>query len=239
MRVWAEAVLDLVFPALCPLCGDVLGAGRRDPICGTCWEAFPLLPPGGCVSCGAPGPATLAAGTPASACPACAAEPTPLAFARAAGVYDGRLREAILALKFRGKRALAHPLGDLVAARCAEAFGAIDALVPVPLARRRERERGFNQAELIAARLGRRLGIPARPRWLGRARSTEPQSELDAAARRRNVRDAFLAAPAVAGRSIVVIDDVLTTGATVRECARTLRRAGARSVGVVTVARVV
>jgi ComF family protein len=111
-------------------------------------------------------------------------------------------------------------------------------LVPVPLGRARERERGFNQAALVAERLARGLGAPFRPCWLARARATAPQTDLDAAARRANVRGAFVASTAAAGADVVLVDDVLTTGATAGECARALRAAGVRSVGVLTVARV-
>ena len=110
--------------------------------------------------------------------------------------------------------------------------------MPVPLARGRERERGFNQAALVAERLALALGVPLRARWLVRARATRPQTDLGAAERRANVRGAFAADTSVAGRHVVVVDDVLTTGATAAECARTLRAAGAARVGVLAVARV-
>ena len=111
-------------------------------------------------------------------------------------------------------------------------------MIPVPLARERERERGFNQALLLARRIASRLELPTRPRWLARVRATRPQSDLSAAERRANVRGAFRASRRVAGRHVVVVDDILTTGATLGECARALREAGAWRVGVVTVARV-
>ena len=113
-----------------------------------------------------------------------------------------------------------------------------DVIVPVPLHRARERERGFNQAALLARRIGRRLAVPTRPRWLARIRPTRPQSELSAGERRANVRGAFRASRRVAGRHVLVVDDILTTGATVDACARALRDAGAQRVGVLTVARV-
>ncbi len=112
------------------------------------------------------------------------------------------------------------------------------ALVPVPLGRPRQRERGFNQAALLAERLAPALGVAVRPRWLARVRDTQPQSDLGAAERHANVRGAFAARAEVAGHHVVVVDDVLTTGATVAECARALRAAGAARVGVVAVARV-
>jgi ComF family protein len=174
-----------------------------------------------------------------SSCLRCRVDPPPFERARGAGFYAGSLRDALHALKFRGKRALARPLAALIREQCAAvvASGA-DALVPVPLGRARLRERGFNQAELIAERLGGLLDLPVRRRWLVRIRETAPQTELAAAERRANVGGAFVAAPGVAGQHVIVVDDVLTTGATCRECARALRAAGARQVDVVTVARV-
>ncbi|HEY7363884.1 MAG TPA: ComF family protein [Methylomirabilota bacterium] len=237
MRAWTSAALDLLYPALCPVCQMGLGADRRDPLCGGCWARIARLEPPYCVVCGVP-----AAGdaSPVAPCLACRTEPPPFDYARAAAPYLDPLRSAVHAFKFHGKRALARPLADLVVEQCAPGLPApADALVPVPLAPARERERGFNQAALLAERVGRALARPVRARWLGRARPTRPQSELAADERRRNVRGAFRAAPAVDGRHVLVIDDVLTTGATAAECARALRAAGARIVGVLTVARVV
>ena len=238
MRAWALAALDLVFPALCPVCQATLGARRRDPLCGTCWEAIRRLGPPGCARCGL---AALTPGAaPAGLCAGCAREQPAWDWALAAAEYEGPARDALHAFKFHGKRALARPLAALVLEQWGPALAAagLDALVPVPLARARERERGFNQAALLAERLARGLGIDVRPRWLARMRDTQPQSDLGAAERRANVRGAFAARADVAGRHVVVVDDVLTTGATAAECARALRAAGAARVGVVAVARV-
>jgi len=239
-RAWAAAALDLVFPALCPVCDVTLGAGRRDPLCGACWSAIRRLTPPCCEACGLPLPAfePAAAAGPAR-CGACATKAPGWDWARAAAEYEGVTRDAIHALKFHGKRALARPLAALIVETCRDALaGDVAALVPVPLGRARERERGFNQAALIAERVGAALAVPVRSRWLGRVRATGPQTDLGAAERRANVRDAFAAVTAVAGRHVVVVDDVLTTGATAAECARILRSAGAARVGVLTVARV-
>jgi ComF family protein len=239
------AALDLVFPALCPVCHTTLGAGRRDPLCGTCWRAITRLGSPWCNRCGA-APALSASfdesprAVPDRPCAACASTPPAYDYARSAAVYEGELREALHALKFAGRRALANPLGELAAEQCLGSLpDGIEALIPVPLARERERERGFNQAALLARRIGRRLQVPTRPRWLVRVRATRPQSDLSAAERRANVRGAFRASPRVTGRHVVVIDDILTTGATLDACASALHRAGARRVGVLTVARVV
>jgi len=233
MRALATAALDLLFPAVCPVCSARLGAGRHDPLCGTCWASFARLAPPFCATCGVPVPSDAVV-----RCVGCRASAPAFDYARAAAAYGGTLRDAVHALKFGGRRSLARPLGDLIVEHCAGALAAPDALVPVPLARARERERGFNQAGLLAERLGERLGVRVRSRWLVRLRATAAQSDLSAAERRANVADAFAAAPAVSGRDLVVIDDVITTGATVAECARALHEAGARRVGVLAVARV-
>ena len=177
-------------------------------------------------------------GARAELCAACVAAPPAFDWARAAAIYAGPLREALQRFKFGGRAALARPLAALIVEQCAAAVPAGAAIVPVPLARARERERGFNQAALIAERVARAVGARLAPRWLGRVRATTPQTDLDAPARRANVRGAFVAATAAAGADVVLVDDVLTTGATAGECARALRAAGARSVGVLTVARV-
>jgi ComF family protein len=172
-------------------------------------------------------------------CGSCRADPPVWDWARAGAEYEGAVRDAIHAFKFEGKRALARPLAALVLEQVGREVGADPGtLVPVPLAPDRERARGFNQAALVAERLGAALRVPVQPRWLARVRATATQSDLGAAERRANVRGAFVAAPAVAGRHVIVVDDVLTTGATTAECALALRAAGAIRVGVLTVARV-
>jgi len=237
------AALDLVFPALCPVCDTTLGAGRRDPLCGTCWRAISRLGAPWCDRCGAASIVTEAEPprvAPGLTCALCASDPPQWDYVRSAALYEGPLRDAIHALKFSGRRALASPLGDLAAEQCAASLpDTIDALIPVPLARTRERERGFNQAALLARRIGSHLDVPIRSSWLARIRSTRPQSELSATERRANVRDAFRASDRVVGHHVLVVDDILTTGATLDACTRALRAAGARRVGVLTVARVV
>lgn len=245
---WAVAALDLVFPALCPVCQTTLGAGRRDPLCGGCWGAIGRLDAPWCDVCGVSAPTRVTfepservGSDPERArlCGACTTTRPPYDYARSAAVYAGALREALHAFKFSGRRALARPLADLVVEQCAASLPeGIDAVIPVPLARERERERGFNQAALLAERVARRLGVPPNRRWLARVRATRPQSDLTAAERSANVRGAFRASPRVAGRHVLIVDDVLTTGATLAECARALRAAGARRIGVLTVARV-
>lgn len=233
-RPWITAALDLVFPPLCPVCRGMLGAGRRDPLCGTCWRGMDRIGPPWCRCCGIPlGIEGL--------CGLCRERRPRFAYARAAARYGGLVRDAIHAFKFGGRRGLAEPLGDLLAGLGLSALpGAVpDFLVPVPLHRRRERERGYNQALLVARRLERAWGVPVAADVLVRLTATAPQTHLDAPARRRNVRKAFSVCrpEAIAGRHVVLVDDVLTTGATAGECARVLTRAGASAVGVLTIAR--
>lgn len=240
---WVAAGIDLLFPAFCPLCQVRLDEQRRDPLCGSCWDRLERLRPPYCRTCGRPLPSFDPGRPPeGSRCEPCRRRPPPFAYARAATLYGERVREAVHALKFGGKTALARPLGDLMAeaAPAMLRVEAVDCLVPVPLHPGREVERGFNQSALLARRLSRRWGVPLEPRALRRRRSTLPQTDLDAASRRANVRGAFAVArpAAVGGRHVLLIDDVYTTGATTAECAGALLGAGAKVVGVLTLSRV-
>ncbi len=159
---------------------------------------------------------------------------------RAFGRYEGALREAVHALKYRGKLGLVEPLGWGLAEVVAQEprLCGVDAVVPVPLHPRREAQRGFNQAEELARVVSARLGRPVR-RALVRVRDTPSQTELDEEQRRRNVREAFAVRGRVGGLRLLLVDDVVTTGSTLGECAAVLRRAGAEDVCAVAVAMVV
>lgn len=242
-REWLTGLVDLAFPPFCPACRSRLGPGRRDPLCGTCWAALERITAPVCRLCGIPfARFTPADPDPGHLCAACRRRRPSFTYARSAARYGDVMREAIHAFKFGRRRALAAPLGDLLAEAGVPSLPAVavDLLIPVPLHPRRERERGFNQSALLARRLGRRWARPVATDVLARRVATSPQTELAAEERRRNVRGAFaLARPAaVAGRHVLLIDDIMTTGATAAECAACLRRGGAASVGVLTVARV-
>jgi ComF family protein len=246
-RQWLTAAVDLVFPPFCPLCAARLGAGRRDPLCRGCWERLERIVSPCCRLCGAPfgafagGDVSVRETTPGGAlCGACRVARPPWAYARAAAHYGDCARDALHAFKFGGRRALALPLGELLAELGpALPLAAVDVVVPVPLHPRRERERGFNQSWLLARRLAIAWGLTARADVLARRVATAAQTDLGAAARRLNVRDAFTVRrpELVAGRHVLLVDDVLTTGATAAACAVALRSGGAATVGVVTVAR--
>ena len=245
-RVWVTALLDLVFPPFCPVCQTRLGQGRRDPLCGPCWERIERITTPCCGVCGLPFsqfPSAAVDRRPAGAsrCGRCRRRAPEFSYARSAARYGEVAREALHAFKFGGRRALAAPLGDLLAEMGAASLPIPDPalLVPVPLHPRRERERGFNQSLLLARRLGRAWRLPVREDVLVRTVATPPQAELSRETRRSNVRGAFaLRHPElVSGQHVIVVDDVFTTGSTVSACALCLKRGGASAVGVLTVAR--
>jgi len=150
------------------------------------------------------------------------------------GVYEGALAEAIHQLKFHGARRISKPLGTLLSK---ESLPLVDVIVPVPLHIKNLRERGYNQSLLIARKLSRSLHIPLFMDTLIKKKETPPQIGLSAKERISNVRNAFTVQGNVKGRRILLVDDVMTTGATVKECSHALVNAGAREVIVATIAR--
>lgn len=235
-RLLVDPVLALVFPSPCPGCGLDVDRPTRGPLCHACWTALPRHHGGAC-ACGFPLPADVA-----GPCGRCRRGLTTFARGASLGPYEGTLRLLVHELKFRGRRRVADRVAEELLAMSgvrATLTGA-DVLVPVPLHPRRRRERGFNQSGLLARALARPLGLRVAEDALARRQDTPPQTGLTAAQRRANVALAFVVRrrAAVAGRIVVLVDDVLTTGATARACARALVAAGAAEVRLVTAARV-
>jgi ComF family protein len=226
-----SALLDAVAPPLCVLCREPPGA--LPWLCGACADQLALFAGARCLRCGAPRP------LPAPVCGACPEDwPARLVAARAAAPHAGTARALVHALKFRRVLAAARPLGYLAAAAARDLnLPRHVVVVPVPLHRRRRRERGFNQATEIARVVARELARPLKPRWLRRIRGASAVVHRTRSGRRRETRGAFRARRDVAGRTILLVDDVLTTGATLASCARALGRRGARAVYAVTATR--
>jgi ComF family protein len=238
-----RALLDFILPPRCRLCAASTTGESTPWVCQQCWLAIDYVVPPLCVQCGQPfaaPPEGIA--SPTHRCGACITELPPYAQARAVGLYQGPLRDIIHAMKYQGVYGLVRPLAELLQAQFAWHWGsaAPEALVPIPLHRSKLRQREFDQALVLAAYVSAYTGVPLWADVLVRHRATVSQVGLTAVQRRHNVRGAFhLRTPhTCAGKAVLLIDDVYTTGATVRECARLLQQAGARWVGVYTLARV-
>ncbi len=235
------ALSSVFFPAGCRLCDQLLTDARRLPLCDNCLSCFQKIPPGSCDLCGQPGTFDPEFPKALSYCPDCQRHRFAFQLARSYGFYDGTLACAILLLKHEQIEPLgawfANRLAELVQNE-AERLGA-DIIVPVPLHQQRARERGFNQVDLFGHPLARRLRLPYRPVLLMRSRPRPEKHLLRSNERWEAVRGAF--ALREGGRvdnfRILLLDDVLTTGATLDACSRALVKAGAKSVLGLTIAR--
>ena len=230
--------LDLALPPRCIGCGTRTDAAGL--ACAACWSKLTFIAPPFCVSCGAPFEFAIEG---EHRCASCHAAPPPYNRARAALIYDEGSRGLIIGFK-HGDRLHATPaLGAWTARAGAELVREADIVVPVPLHRWRLLKRRYNQAALIAAHVAKAGGIPHIPDLIERHRATPSQGELGPTQRLRNVAGAFRLNPRhadrVKGARIVLVDDVLTTGATVGACVRVLRQGGAAGIDVLTLARVV
>lgn len=235
-------VLDTLLPPRCLVCGTVVQ--RQGGLCAGCWRRLTFIAPPYCACCGLPF-AYRVEGEREGAllCAVCLADPPPFGRARSVLVYDDGSRPLILAFKHADRTHAARPFGAWLARAGADVLRGADLLVPVPLHRWRLLLRRYNQSALLARAVGRECGLPVIPDLLVRRRRTRTQGGLDGTGRRRNVAGAFAvragARGDLAGRRVVLVDDVLTTGATAAECVRTLLAGGAASVDVLTIARVV
>ena len=222
-----QAVLDVLFPSRCVGCG-----AYGSFFCSSCQAELPRARPPRCPVCWQPQ-------RQGDACGRCREGRPAFQGARSPYLYQGVAREAVHALKYNYLSALAQPMAQLMARYVEEEAIEADLLVAVPLYGRRQRLRGYNQSALLARELSRLCGLPLAGRGLARRRNTPPQARsADAEARKRNVTDAFIADRRwVEGKRVLLIDDVMTTGATLDACARALRQAGAASVWALTFAR--
>lgn len=236
IRQGGRGLLRLALPPVCPLTGDrVQEYGTLAP---TAWTELSFITRPCCVVTGVPFERDFGDGTVS---PAALAHPPRYDHARAALHFDGPARRLVHQLKYGDRPELAAMMGHWLVVAGGELLADADRLAPVPLHARRLFKRRFNQSALLAAAVAGRSGVQLDVDLLRRVRPTPSQVGLSRAGRQRNVQGAFHLGPSksVAGHHIVLVDDVLTSGATVDACAAVLRRAGARRVDVLTLARVV
>jgi ComF family protein len=238
-----RALLDFILPPQCHICQASTVGDAIPWVCQGCWCTITAVAPPICTQCGRPlaaPPEGIASAT--HRCGACLLDPPPYERVRAVGLYQGVLRDLIHAMKYQRVYGLVEPLAELLQVQFPVHWEACvpDALVPVPLHRSKLWEREFDQALALARKLSKGIGVPVWADGLIRQRRTVSQVGLNAAERQRNVQGAFrlLDVQACAGKALLLIDDVYTTGATLRECAHALRLAGATWVGGYTLARV-
>jgi ComF family protein len=234
-------ILDLLLPTSCSYCNSPVGDSAIPFFCSTCWADFSIMTGPLCPRCGRPFESSEAlTQSPDHCCLACRKDPPVFEQALSVGHFEGPLREAIHQYKYRPCRSLGPLLARWMAVNLRTIHG-VDLVMPIPLHSSRLRQRGFNQALLLAHELAASFSIPLCYDNLVRIRATKPQVDLSGDERIKNVKNAFaLIRPSDAvGRSILLIDDVFTTGATMNECARVLKDAGAAQVTALTVARAV
>jgi ComF family protein len=254
LRSPVDALSCAIFPSSCCVCGNPLLRLSLAPVCDSCWNNLPIQEGMLCCVCGENiGIATFPGGylesQEDSCCRVCRMSPPPFRKAVAHGVYEGTLRSLIHALKYERTTAVADALGmrlaDAISMLAAEAPQRM-LVVPVPLHRSKRHSRGYNQSELLARaalkslrRTHREWKLEMGSGTLMRGRATESQSGLSTHQRRENLRGVFSVpnADRLAGRDVLLVDDIYTTGATARACSKALLKAGAKSVWVATLAR--
>ena len=233
-------LLDLLYPISCSVCG----APASTHLCAACRAAIRVRVAEACCRlCGTAMMEEVSVGNAAPLCAACRKHPPKFDLARSAAAFKGPVRELVHRFKYGHGTWLVEELAALLEgcylAHCRGEEA--DVVCPVPLSRAKARDRGYNQAELLAEALARRIGVPVAHGILVRRRNTPTQTHLDAAGRRANVAGAFLSPPEMRpwtfGRCIVLVDDVMTTGSTLSECAAALKANGAERVVALTVAR--
>ncbi len=237
LRTVGRRAVDAVLPPRCLACGDIVA--EPGAVCGTCWQGLDFISAPMCDCCGLPFAYDAGGG---AVCGECARERPVYRRARSVLVYDDASRALVLAFKHADRTDAAPAFSRWLARAGGDLLADADAIVPVPLHRRRLLVRRYNQAALLALALGRLAGKPVAVDALRRTRATPSQGRLGRGQRERNVRGAFAVSDnrrdLIDGKRMLLVDDVLTTGATLSACARALLHGGAAQVDALTLARV-
>nr|WP_302478810.1 ComF family protein [Ruegeria arenilitoris] len=239
-RIWQriQTAIEVVYPPRCIGCGEM--AASDFGLCGPCWRETPFIGGTVCHSCGAPVPGSDDGHR--IDCDDCLRRPQPWAEGRAALLYQGRARSLVLALKHGDRSELAKPAARWMAQAGRTLFRPDTVIAPVPLHWSRLLKRRYNQSALLSLQLGKEAGLPVCPDLLIRKRRTPPLEGKTAAERADTLRDAITVHPRRAdrltGRHVLLVDDVMTSGATLAACARACRTAGADDISVLVLARV-
>lgn len=230
--------LRIVLPSWCVACrAELPWRDRVGSCCLSCWRSLPQITGPTCRSCALPLPAS---GLTDPLCIGCSADPLPVGWCTAWGRYDGVLERVMHAFKFERHDFLDKPLASLLDETLrTRGDRDFDCIVPVPMHRSRQKQRGYNQAELLGRALSKLTAIPCRPSLLVKRVEKETQSSLARAARRGNVRGVFSASETINGRSVLLVDDICTTGETLRSASRELLARGAARVCAIAVAKAV
>ncbi|MDR2099004.1 MAG: ComF family protein [Rickettsiales bacterium] len=236
MRNFIRKIVDFVFPPTCPLCGGMLSGA--DGACPECFAKLELISEPKCAYCGSPFE-FMPDGGARLVCIRCLKSKPKFDRCVSAAKYNEASRRIILPFKHGDRTNLSKFIAGVMAASGAELLASADAIIPVPIHRLRMMKRKYNQAAEIARRLGSITGKPVMYDALARTKRTPSQGRMSAIDRKRNVRGAFAIVnpDALKGMKILLVDDVLTSGATANECAKTLKGAGAKKVFVLTFAR--
>lgn len=238
LKKFVDPFILIFFPSTCKICGKFLENPGEKIVCGNCLGRAEIHRGEVCPVCGRFYHLRTDRST---ICGDCLKERPSFEKHRAAGHYTGTLRQMIILFKYRQHESLKSPLAGLLLknSEAKKILEGVDLIVPVPLHPARQKERGFNQAELLAEELSRRVRLPVARGVLVKTRKTLAQVSLEAEERKRNLTGAFrVKKPGkIAGRVILLVDDVFTTGSTCRECSGALLEAGAREVRVLTLAR--
>jgi ComF family protein len=223
----------IVLHAPCVVCGnDLPWRDRKASCCGDCWSALPRITGAKCLSCAMPWSASEST---TFRCISCLDDPLPVEWTEAWGHYRGSLERLLHAFKFERHDFLDAPLAELIADTLRDRE--FDAIIAVPRHPSKVRARGYNQAELLARALAKRTGIANESRLLTKSVERRAHSKLARSERAANVRGAFIASPRLEGKRVLLIDDICTTGETLRACAAAVQKAGAARIAAAVVAK--